>query len=39
MTKNGAMTRRDAIAELARRHGLRKREVYSMVEIAKHSIE
>ena len=37
MTKNGAMTRRDAIAELARRHGLRKREVYSMVEAAKYS--
>jgi 16S rRNA (cytidine1402-2'-O)-methyltransferase len=39
MTKNGAMTRRDAIAELARRHGLRKREVYSMVEAAKDSGE
>jgi len=39
MTKDGAMTRRDAIAELARRHGLRKRQVYSMVEIAKHSGE
>jgi 16S rRNA (cytidine1402-2'-O)-methyltransferase len=39
MTKNGAMTRRDAIAELARRHGLRKRQVYSMVEAVKHSIE
>ncbi len=37
MTKNGAMTRRDAIAELARRHGLRKRQVYAMVEAAKHS--
>ena len=39
MTKDGAMTRRDAIAELARRHGLRKREVYAMVETAKHSVE
>jgi 16S rRNA (cytidine1402-2'-O)-methyltransferase len=39
MTKNGAMTRRDAIAELARRHGLRKRQVYSMVEAAKDSVE
>jgi 16S rRNA (cytidine1402-2'-O)-methyltransferase len=39
MTKNGAMTRRDAIAELARRHGLRKRQVYSMVEAAKDSGE
>jgi 16S rRNA (cytidine1402-2'-O)-methyltransferase len=39
MTKNGAMTRRDAIAELAKRHGLRKRQVYSMVETAKHSGE
>jgi 16S rRNA (cytidine1402-2'-O)-methyltransferase len=39
MTKNGAMTRRDAISALARRHGLRKRQVYSMVEAAKHSGE
>jgi 16S rRNA (cytidine1402-2'-O)-methyltransferase len=39
MTKNGAMTRRDAIAQLARRHGLRKRQVYSMVESAKRSGE
>ena len=39
MTENGAMTRRDAIAELARRHGLRKRQIYSMVEAAKHSGE
>jgi 16S rRNA (cytidine1402-2'-O)-methyltransferase len=39
MTENGAMTRRDAIAELARRHGLRKRQVYSMVEAAKNSGE
>jgi len=39
MTKNGAMTRRDAISALARRHGLRKRQVYSMVEAAKHSVE
>jgi 16S rRNA (cytidine1402-2'-O)-methyltransferase len=39
MTKDGAMTRRDAIAELARRHGLRKRQVYSMVEAAKYSGE
>jgi 16S rRNA (cytidine1402-2'-O)-methyltransferase len=39
MTKNNAMTRRDAIAELARRHGLRKRQVYSMVEAAKDSGE
>jgi 16S rRNA (cytidine1402-2'-O)-methyltransferase len=39
MTKNNAMTRRDAIAELARRHGLRKRQIYSMVEAAKHSGE
>jgi 16S rRNA (cytidine1402-2'-O)-methyltransferase len=39
MTENGGMTRRDAIAELARRHGLRKRQVYSMVEAAKHSGE
>ena len=39
MTKNGAMTRRDAIAELAKRHGLRKRQVYSLVETAKASVE
>jgi len=29
----------ESLRVLARRHGLRKREVYSMVEIAKHSIE
>jgi len=39
MTKNGAMSRRDAIAELAKRHGLRKRQVYSMVEATKISGE
>jgi 16S rRNA (cytidine1402-2'-O)-methyltransferase len=39
MTENGTMSRRDAIAELAKRHGLRKRQVYSMVEASKHSGE
>lgn len=39
MTKNGTITRREAIAELAKRHGLRKREVYSMIETGKHSVE
>jgi 16S rRNA (cytidine1402-2'-O)-methyltransferase len=39
LTNNDGMTRHDAIAELARRHGLRKRQVYSMVEAAKHSGE
>jgi 16S rRNA (cytidine1402-2'-O)-methyltransferase len=39
MTKNARARRRDAIAELARRHGLRKRQIYSLVEAAKHSGE
>lgn len=35
MTEKSALTRREAIASLARRHGLSQREVYSMIEEAK----
>jgi 16S rRNA (cytidine1402-2'-O)-methyltransferase len=37
MTNSDGFSRKKAIAELAKRHGLRKREVYAMVEAAKHS--
>ena len=37
MIENDGFSRKEAIAELARRHGLRKREIYAMVEAAKYS--
>lgn len=39
LTNNGGLSRRDAIAELAARTGLRKREVYAAVEKLKQSGE
>jgi 16S rRNA (cytidine1402-2'-O)-methyltransferase len=39
LTKNGELTRREAIAQLAQRHQLSKRTVYALVEKAKQSVK
>lgn len=39
LTNDARVSRRDAIAELSRKHGLPKRQVYALVEAAKNSVE
>ncbi len=39
MTESGNMSRRDAISQLAERHGVTSREVYGAIEKAKKSVE